>query len=451
MMGYISLLWNFFKLRKNTTKSKEEMLKLQNEKLLNILKYAYDNSKYYQREFREKGIKREDIDYLPLSSFPTIDKSILMKNFDELITTNEFTQRELREFDKLESGNHKKFKNKYYLVHSSGSTGKPVYFVYDESAWNQMLLAIIRGALWDMSNISILKLLIKGPRIAYIAATDGRYGGAMAVGSGIDEMHGKQLFIDINTPLDQLVESIKKFNPNIIIGYPSAIKILAEMVARKELHVNVSRVICCGEPLGTSLRKYMEEIFKSKVINFYGASESIALGVETSTTEGMYLFDDMNYIEVEDGEMYLTSLYNYIQPIIRYKISDKLVLRKTEENNKYPFTIVENIRGRNEDLLWFKKDEEHRDFLHPLAIEGFCIEGLLDYQFRQINEKRFEILAETSSKEKESFVEAELKEQLNLILKEKNLEYVNYSIQFTEKIMPDSKTGKKALVVKSTA
>lgn len=71
-------------------------------------------------------------------------------------------------------------------MHSSGSTGKPGYFLYDEAAWHTMLLGIIRGALWNMSMPQILKLLAGKPRIIYIAATDGRYGGAMAVGDGID-------------------------------------------------------------------------------------------------------------------------------------------------------------------------------------------------------------------------------------------------------------------------
>ena len=64
-----------------------------------------------------------------------------------------------------------------------------------------MLLGIIRGALWDMSMPQILRLLSGGLRILYIAATDGRYGGAMAVGDGIKGVGAKQLFLDIKTPL----------------------------------------------------------------------------------------------------------------------------------------------------------------------------------------------------------------------------------------------------------
>ena len=75
-------------------------------------------------------------------------------------------------------------------------------------------LGIIRAALWDMTMPQILKLLWKGPRIVYIAATDGRYGGAMAVGDGIEGVHADQLFLDVKTPLAAWIRQIKEFKPN---------------------------------------------------------------------------------------------------------------------------------------------------------------------------------------------------------------------------------------------
>ena len=84
------------------------------------------------------------------------------------------------DFDNNKNKYKKTFKKKYHIVHSSGSTGKPAYFVYDNKAWESMLIGVIRAALWDMSMPQILKYLFKKPRILYIAATDGRYGGAMA-------------------------------------------------------------------------------------------------------------------------------------------------------------------------------------------------------------------------------------------------------------------------------
>lgn len=445
-MNYFNLLWNLYQLKRNTGMRREQLITLQEKKLRELLVYAYDNSTYYHRVFEEAGITRKQIPLMPLSAFPVLDKQLLMEHFNELVTVSDLKQEDLRRFDREESTEQKKFKDEYHVVHSSGSTGTPGYFVYDEAAWSQMLLGIIRAALWDMTMPQILKLLWKGPRIVYIAATDGRYGGAMAVGDGIEGVHADQLFLDVKTPLAAWIRQIKEFKPNMVIGYPSAIKILGELVEKGEVSVDIFRIVSCGEPLGASLRNYLETIFEADVVNIYGASESLALGVETSHAEGMYLFDDLNYIEVDNGVMYLTSLYNYVQPLIRYRISDQLNLREPEDGSPYPFTLAGNIMGRNEDMMC-EDGRGNRDFLHPLVIEGFCLDGLLDYQFRQLDSHSFEMLAEVSDTGKIKEIREEMMKQMALLLKEKSLEYVRFSIRFVGEIRPDQRTGKKRLIV----
>ena len=446
-MGSLSLLWNLFQLKQNEHKKREQLEEIREKKLRRVLKTAYEKSPYYRRAFEEAGIDGENLTELPLSAFPVMDKDVLMQHFEQIVTVSDLTQEGLRQFDADGRDSKGKYLGKYHVVHSSGSTGIPRYFVYDDKAWGQMLLGIIRGALWDMSMPQILRLLSGGIRILYIAATDGRYGGAMAVGDGIDGVGAKQLFLDIKTPLSQWISSIRAFGPNLVIGYPSAIKILGELVEKGEVQAQVCRVISCGEPLSPGLRSYLEKVFQAVVVNFYGASESLALGVETDGAEGMYLFDDMNYIEVLDGKMYLTCLYNLVQPLIRYRISDQLTLKASEAGARYPFTRTEIPLGRNEDLLWFEDTDGKREFLHPLAIEGFCIEGLLDYQFRQTDIDAFEMLAEVSEKDKEAAVRREMLVQMKAILKEKRLDYVRFFVVFVREILPDPRTGKKPLIV----
>ena len=430
---------------KNTRISTEEMKELQEQNLRALLHHAWDHSVFYRRTFEKAGIREEKLDSLPLSAFPAIDKQILMEHFDELVTVPDVKQAELRRFDAERAADRKPYCGQYHVVHSSGSTGKPGYFIYDEPAWQTMLLGIIRGALWDMSMPAILKLLLGRPRIIYIAATDGRYGGAMAVGDGIDGVGAKQMYLDINTPLTDWIERVRSFQPNIIIGYPSAIKILAELQEKGAVSVRVVRVISCGEPLGPGLRRYLERVFGCTVVNIYGASESLALGVETGKEDGMLLFDDMNVIEMQDGAMYLTCLYNYAQPLIRYRISDQLALKEPLPGS--PFARAEILLGRSEDMLWFTSANGSRDFLHPLAVEGFCVEGLLDYQFRQIAPDAFEMLAETNGEEQKAHVRTEMLHQMGNILREKHLDYVQFYVRFVDAIRPDPKTGKKHLIV----
>lgn len=449
-MNYLRLLWKLYRLKSNTKRTRKQIVSIREKKLRKILLFAYKNSDFYNRTFKEAGITEKEIKYLPLSAFPTIDKSILLKNFDEIVTTDDLKQEELRRFDEGQSTDRKPYKGKYHVVHSSGSTGKPGYFVYDEEAWSDMLLGIIRAALWNMTMKEILKLLAKSPRIVYIAATDGRYGGAMAVGDGIEGVRASLLNLDIKTPLDEWVHQIEEFNPDMIIGYPSAIKILGELIEKRKVEMDVFRIVSCGESLGAGLRRYLEEVFRAEVINFYGASESLALGVDSNGNDGMLLFDDMNFIEIEDDKMYLTSLYNFAQPLIRYQLSDTLTLQEPDEESNYPFTKAVGLLGRNEDILWFEDGKGKREFLHPLAVEGLCIEGLKDYQFRQVNEDTFEMYAEiddTASKER---IRAEILSAMRTILEEKNLEYVHFYLDFVGEIQPDKNTGKKRLIIKKT-
>lgn len=446
-MNYFRVLAELYRLRKQAKLSANQMRKLQDEKLRRLLHAAWDNSDYYRRTFEKAGITEEQLDELPLSGFPTIDKQALFEHFGELVTEDGLTQEEMRAFDERDAMEQKTYKGKYHIVHSSGSTGKPGYFVYDEKAWDQMLLGIIRAALWGMSMSQILRLLIRRPRIVYMAATDGRYGGAMAVGDGIDGVGARQMYLDINTPLEKWVEKLQEFRPNIVIGYPSAIKIMAELVERGRINVDVERVISCGEPLGASLREYLEKTFGAQAVNFYGASESLALGVETDPREGMLLFDDLNVIEVENGEMYLTCLYNFTQPLIRYHLTDSLTLEAAREGDACPFTRAVGLLGRDEDILWFADGGDVQEFLHPLAIEGFCIEGLKDYQFRQTARDAFEMYAETAQGASRDAIRREILQMMRKILAEKNLDYVRFCVNFVEEILPDAGTGKKPLIV----
>lgn len=449
-MNYIKTLFDLWELKRNEKKTPDEISALQNQKLRRLLHHAYETSPYYRNSFEKAGITADKINGTPLSEFPAIDKAVLLSQFDHLVTAPELKQEEIRRFDEQEKPDRKPFMGKYHIVHSSGSTGKPGYFVYDKSAWNSMLLGIIRGALWNMSMPQILKFLAQGPRIVYIAATDGRYGGAMAVGDGIDGVGAKQIYLDIKTPLDEWISAVKKFKPNMIIGYPSAVKILAELAEKGDVELHILRVVTCGEPLGASLRKYLEDVFKAQVINFYGASESLALGVESDPQEGMILFDDMNIVEIENGVMYLTCLYNFVQPLIRYHISDSLTLEKPTAENHYPFTHAVGLLGRNEDILWFDDGNGKREFLHPLAIEGFCIEGLRDYQFRQLSPDAFEMVAEIADDSLQETIRNEMLRQMKMILEEKGLSYVQFYVNFVPEILPDPKTGKKRLILADT-
>lgn len=447
-MSYLKIIGDLYLAKRRMKWSKEKMASYQNKKLRQILHYAWNHSPYYQDIYKKAGITEEQLDTIPLSELPSIEKKDLLNHFDELVTIPGITQKKLRDFDANKANPAQCYQGGIHLVHSSGSTGTPGYFIYDKKAWKAMLIGSIRGALWDLTMYDTLKLLAQRPRIAYIAATDGRYGGVMAVGDSIEGVAARQLNLDIKCPLKEWKNKLEQFNPDIIMGYPTAINILGDLVEANQICLSkISRVVTCGEPLSTGMRDFFEEQFHARILNFYGASESLAIGVEENSEEGMILFDDMNVIEEIDGTMYLTSLYNFAQPLIRYKISDRIKLKKAEDKDRYPFTKAIGLVGRNEDVLWFEDEHKTKEFLHPLAIEGFCIEGLRDYQFRKQSAASFEMMAEVSKCADRENVLNEIRSQMQEILKEKGLDFVKFTVRFVDKIEPDAKTGKKSLIL----
>ena len=416
--------------------------KMQQKRLREMLVYAYKHSPYYRKAFRAAGINGHNISYMPIERFPTMDKQTLLDNFERVVTVRGLTQEKLRRFDSSENAGKKALGGKYHLIHSSGSTGKPGYFLYDNNAWDTMLIGMIRAALWEMSMLDILRLKLSKPKILYIAAADGRYAGAMAVGDGLDDLGFEKLVLDVQTPLDELQKQLREFKPDIIIGYPTAIKMLVQTA---DFDFKIKRVITCGEPLSENLRRYFKRFFKCRVLNFYGASESIAIGVEDDSNDGMYLFDDMNYLEITEDGIYLTCLYNFAQPLIRYKISDKS--ERMPFDARCPFTKIKNILGRNEDVMWFKNADGKDEFLHPLSVEGLCVNGLLDYQFVQKSHAFFEINAQIKHGADKAKILKALDGYMRKILELNGLSNIGYKINIVSEINADKRTGKKRLVV----
>ena len=165
--------------------------------------------------------------------------------------------------------------------------------------------------------------------------------------------------------------------------------------------------------------------------------------MEGERGDGMRLFDDLNIVEVIDGEMYVTCLYNFTQPLIRYHITDRLRLRPEPRAG---FSSAEVLLSRDEDILWFRDASGHKEFLHPLAIEGFCYDGLTDYQFVKHDNSSFTMLA-VAEPSRQPCILPHLREHMARILESNHLSWVDFRLRFVREILPDARTGKKKLIV----
>ena len=126
-MNYLRLLWRLREQKQNARRTKEQIALLQKQRLDRLLRHAYEHSPYYRRAFEAAGITAANLAETPLERFPTLDKEGLMAHFDELVTDRSLKQEGLLHFG--EGSGWEPYRDKYHVVHSSGSTGTPRYFV----------------------------------------------------------------------------------------------------------------------------------------------------------------------------------------------------------------------------------------------------------------------------------------------------------------------------------
>ena len=98
-------------------------------------------------------------------------------------------------------------------------------------------------------------------------------------------------------------------------------------------------------------------------------------------------------------------------------------------------------------MLWFESENGQRDFLHPLAVEGFCMDGLTDYQFIQQGRGEFTMLA-VAEDDKQAGIHTQMHKRMKRLLADKHMEWVEFKLHFVKEILPDSYTGKKKLIVR---
>ena len=83
-MNVVKTLRELMRFMRNTHMTAGQMKWLQEQRLRFLLHYVWEHSAFYRCTFEKAGITEEQLDNLPLSAFPTIDKSVLMEHFDEL-------------------------------------------------------------------------------------------------------------------------------------------------------------------------------------------------------------------------------------------------------------------------------------------------------------------------------------------------------------------------------
>lgn len=422
----------------NDKKNREEILRISLKSFRNIVKYAYRKSSFYKKFYSSYNIKYKDLDEIPPDDIPIIDKKAVKENFFEITT-------EIIDKDKykkaLESGDMLPSFSDIYIVHTSGSTGVPCPFLYSKNALISLESNFARLSLIGENKLSLKDFPIKS---LYIAPVGSGYACTALALFGMKQYHCKNILIDAKVPLQDWKDKIKDYNPLYLSGYPSCIYLIAKLQQKGEIDIKPKKIITGGEPLSREYIKYFKDTFDADIVDYYGCTESILIGAGGSSYQGIYLFDDINYIQTDEkNRLIITPFYNKLFPLIRYRTNDIAENLIDAGYGNLPYTHIDRILGREEDLMWFINESGKEDFLHPLFLDDLSVEGLLKYQFIKTSDYSFKLNCILKDKS----IEKEIEKQLHVFLNCKNMNNIKFKITPVNDLIRDEKSGKVKLII----
>jgi len=347
------VLWLRRQLRRRDHWTRRQLEEHQAHALRLLREHAYAYSPFYRR-FHAGLTDR------PLQDLPVLTKAQVMEHFDELVTDPSLGLADVEAHLAALRGNER-FRGRYWVASTSGSTGRRGLFLWNFAEWTTVLASYNRSFDWAGSRAG----LTHRTKMAVVSSTTPWHQYAR-VGASVQSPWVPTLRLDSGHPLENVVERLNSWQPEVLVAYASMIRLLAEEQLAGRLHISPEFVFSASEVLTERARRHAEAAWGKRPFDVYAATESAGIASECELHRGMHLFEDLVITEVVDednrpvppgvyGEKVLvTVLFSRTMPLIRYEMSDSVRLA----TSPYcpcgrPFTLIEGVQGRVEDVLRF--------------------------------------------------------------------------------------------------
>ena len=182
-----------------------------------------------------------------------------------------------------------------------------------------------------------------------------RYGKKLILSNGF--MAGKWIM--------RYLDMIREFRPEYILGYPSALAVLAAFTEHNHLQPfdGIKAVITYSENLYDWQRVLLMKCFYSRVLSMYAMTERAAIGGGCEFSNSLHFHPLYGTIEFRDWqsgnkEIVATGFTNYEMPLIRFRTGDLVQDYSThcDACGRY-HTTVGMIEGRTHSYLVGKNNE----------------------------------------------------------------------------------------------
>ena len=240
------LLHALDQLRQHERWTRTQLEAYQVEALDRLRAHAYAHSPFYQ-SFHQGLTDR------PLHELPVLTKAIMMEHFDDLVTDRAIHLEELRAHAANDTEGTR-FLNRYWVSATSGSSGHPGFFLFDEDEWASIMASFARGQEWSGVNVN----LTQRTRMATVASISPWHMSAQ-VAATAKSWWRPSLRLPASQPLAQTVQQLDDWQPNVLIAYASMAGILAEEQLAGRLRIHPDVVYSASEVLTQQTRQRVRE------------------------------------------------------------------------------------------------------------------------------------------------------------------------------------------------
>lgn len=281
---------------------------LQAERLHRMIAYCEQNIPYYQKLLSDHGFTAQDFTQTAhIKKLPVLKKGTVKNHPDWFRPKN----------------GHKA----WMLQHTSGSTGTPLSLDVDEYTYKLAMALLVRHE----ENAGVP---FRAPRATFAGRMVQPVNQNTPPFSRFNKAENQRLFSSYHLSektFPYYRKELDHFNPVEIIGYPSAISLLAKLYESTNIQPDfqLKAVVTNSETLLDWQREAIERTFNCQVYDYYGTAEYVIFASQNS--EGIYKTNPLiGLTEVladdektpENGSVIATTLCNQSMPLIRYEVGD---------------------------------------------------------------------------------------------------------------------------------
>ena len=310
----------------------QELEKLHKKRLRALIKHTYHNVIFYRKKWKSHGIRPEDIKEIKdLDKLPIIKRDEVIKNYNYFIAEN---YRHLYNLGKVT------FKL------TSGTYGTPMKMIFDERGEDYSEAIYLRSLL-------SLGYDIRKPIAYYWYEPFKR------------KFYHQFNFLKKNFIPSQLDETeqfkiLQKINPEYICYFPSSLFSISKKMLKEGIEIKPKLIVTEGEILSKKMEHVIQKAFNAPVYDFYATTETGITAWECKEKNGYHINSDNVIINLtengkevspgERGSIVMTSLMNYIFPLIRYEIGDIGISTDEKCSCGRALPLMRSVEGRTYDF-----------------------------------------------------------------------------------------------------